>query len=1054
MERTLRVSSLVAVLAVVAIAGCQFSRPPDVEATDAPPPIDRPPTAPQLETSRDPNDFGGVVIGGSSSTYILTVQNIGDLTAGTIGVSLTGASPSEFEIVPTGDSSDCSGKVLAGGETCRAQVRYKPTVDQSAAASFVIAADPGGTIAVPITGDAQTAARLTSLTTTENFGGVVLGASSLIHHITIQNDGEQPTGPLGLSKAGPNEAEFSIIPLATGDCQGAMLGQQATCQIDVRFTPSAASTQRTATITIAGTPGGMYAITATGDGLNPGDLTIEQPTGGAPLDFGARNLGTGATSATQTIRVRNTGGVPTGALVVTTTGGASASYALPLDGCNGNPLGAGAACDIQVRFNPAAIGTQPATIQIRDNASGGTQAVNVSGVGTGNIVVTKVGTGTVQSAPAGINCTGTCTSQTGSFSTTPVTLTANPDPGWIFDGWGGACASAGTAAACSLPIASALANVSATFRQLLTLSVAVAGFGDVASIPAGINCGVTPGSGSCNSQYAMSTVVQLTATPYPGWEVTSWGAGGCSFGAHVCLVNMAVPRNINVTFSPIPLVPPLYTPLNDAYVGSVHAPLSRRVRFTWNPGGVPLGGPLTYDLQYSTDPGFAANVTTVPGLTGTTFQVSADLPVSTLPPVGQRYYWRVRSCTAVLCSAYSPYYSVNVGRSDSDLDGDGYSELVVAAPKSDIGGIDTGKVYVYRGSPTGLSLAASIVGAPREEVATSLATGDFNGDGFGDLVVGVKNNGETAEWAGKVSVYNGAATLDVVPDLMIYGAWTDFFGTGLAVGDVNSDGFDDLVVQSLSEVKLYHGGGAMDGIADRVYTGAFGPQPAVGDITGDGYPDLLMPANGSYMVFRGGSGSLSPVADAAGLPCAFAATVGDIGGDGAADIVCRRVDAGSGVATPVLLMFGYQQSLPEVALGIPLGTSWDWVSADAIGDANRDGRLDFAIGQGPPDSPGRVMVYFGGAPTDGVADAVYDGAGTVSQSGTALCGGGDVNGDGIADFAEGAITGRLNQFLAPPGLVHVFYGVAASVVQPYNVIEDFVGEGETDWAQYGARCAL
>ena len=517
---------------------------------------------------------------------------------------------------------------------------------------------------------------------------------------------------------------------------------------------------------------------------------------------------------------------------------------------------------------------------------------------------------------------------------------------------------------------------------------------------------------------------------------------------------MAAPRTINVTFSPIPHVPPLYTPLNDAYVGSVHAPLSRRVRFTWNPGGVPLGGPLTYDLQYSTDPGFAANVTTVPGLTDTTFQVSADLPVSTLPPVGQRYYWRVRSCTTVLCSAYSPYYSVNVGRSDSDLDGDGYSELVVAAPKSDIGGIDNGKVYVYRGSPTGLSLAASIVGAPREELATSLVTGDFNGDGFGDLVVGAKNNGETAEWAGKVSVYNGAATLDVVPDLMIYGAWTELLGTGLAVGDVNSDGFDDLVVQSLAEVKLYHGAAAMDGIADRVYTGSFGPQPAVGDITGDGYPDLLMPANGSYMVFRGGSGSLSPVADAAALPCEFAATVGDIGGDGAVDVVCRRVDAGSGVATPVLLMFGYQQSLPEVALGIPLGTSWDWVSADAIGDANRDGRLDFAIGQGPFDSPGRVMVYFGGAPTDGVADAVYDGAGTISRSGTALCGGGDVNGDGIADFAEGAITGRLNPFLAPPGLVHVFYGVAASVVQPYNVIEDFVGEGETDWAQYGARCAL
>ncbi len=154
----------VAVAIGLALGGCQFTAPPDVQPTDAPidvPEIDRPPTAARLEATQELHDFGGVVIGGTSMTFGVMVQNTGELPAGAIALNLTGAGLAEFEIVPTGDSSDCAGKALAGGETCRAQVRYAPQSDVAAAASFVIAADPGGSIAVPVTGDALTPARLT-----------------------------------------------------------------------------------------------------------------------------------------------------------------------------------------------------------------------------------------------------------------------------------------------------------------------------------------------------------------------------------------------------------------------------------------------------------------------------------------------------------------------------------------------------------------------------------------------------------------------------------------------------------------------------------------------------------------------------------------------------------------------------------------------------------------------------------------------------------------------------------------------------------------------------
>ena len=1312
MGRSLRVFLVV----VSVVAACQFPAPPDVPETDGPidtPEIDRPPTPARLEAAQDLHDFGGVVIGGSSATFGVMVQNTGDLPAGAIGLSLTGAELGEFEIVPTGDTSDCAGKALAGSETCRAQVRYRPQSDQTSSASLVIAADPGGSVAVPVTGDALTPARLTSLTSTESFGGVVVGSSSTVHHITIQNDGEQSTGVLGVTKSGPNQGEFAVIPVATDDCQGATLGQQGTCQIDVRFTPGMPGAPRTAIITVGGTPGGLYPITVTGDGLNPGDLAIEQPTGGATLDFGARDLGSGATSTPQTIRVRNTGGVATGALVVTITGAAGPSYQLPLDGCNGNPLGAGAACDIAVRFNPAAIGAQPATVQIRDNASGGTQAVNVTGVGTGSIALTKVGMGTVVSAPAGISCNGACPSQTGSFSSTPVSLTATADPGWTFDSWGGACAAAGAATVCSVAVAQALTNVSATFRQLFTLtlsttgsgavtsnpfgitcgtggtdcsepylvgtnvqltadpdpgyevaswtgsgvscgpaqrtcavsmtqartvavefrplrtltvstvgsgvgtitgggitcqspgtgtctaqvidgtpvtltripaaapagsqhalgnwggacaasgaastcsfaiaadmsvtgafvlrhqltltiisagggsgsltaqpgsfacsvgtctqyfdagasvdvaampagatdgllsitgdctsspcafsslsapktvtatfqrvsvlSIGVSGFGDVVSTPAGIRCGVTPGFGACTWSFPAGSTVALAATPNTGWEVTSWGGGGCAPGEHSCMVDMSASRNVGVVFTPIPTVPILATPLNNAYVGSVHAPGSRRMRFTWLPSGLALGGDLTYDLQYSSDPAFQTGVVAVPGLADTSFQVTTDLAISLVAPVGRRYFWRVRACSALLCSAYSGVYAVNVGRNDADLDGDGYAELVVTSPRADVGGVDTGKLYVYRGSATGLAFAGSTVGVAQEQVASSVATGDVNGDGFADLVVGVRSNGAAGAAAGRVSVYLGASAFDLVSDLDMFGTPSEFFGSGVAIGDVNADGYADIVVRSTGSVRVFHGESALDGTADRTYTGGGTSDPVVGDVSGDGYADLLLPAGGRYRVYRGSGGSLATVPDAATLDCEFAAAVGDVGGDGAVDLACRRVDAASGLASPVLVMFGYRQALPEIPLDVPLGTSWDYPSADSIGDANGDGRLDFAIGQAPPGSPGRIVVHFGGTPTDGVADAVYGGAMADGRAGAAICGGGDVNGDGVADFADGATGERLNPMLAAPGRVHVFQGVAATVMQPYDLIVDFAAEGESNFAEYGARCSL
>ena len=73
------------------------------------------------------------------------------------------------------------------------------------------------------------------------------------------------------------------------------------------------------------------------------------------------------------------------------------------------------------------------------------------------VTVSKTGDGRVTSTPAGIDCGTTCTALFADGSA--VTLVANPDPGWTFGGWGGACSGAST---CTLLVNGPL-NVSATF---------------------------------------------------------------------------------------------------------------------------------------------------------------------------------------------------------------------------------------------------------------------------------------------------------------------------------------------------------------------------------------------------------------------------------------------------------------------------------------------------------------------------------------------------------------------------------------------------------------
>ena len=105
-------------------------------------------------------------------------------------------------------------------------------------------------------------------------------------------------------------------------------------------------------------------------------------------------------------------------------------------------------------------------------------------------------------------------------------------------------------------------------------------------------------------------------------------------------------------------------------------------------------------------------------------------------------------------------FGVSVGTA-GDVNGDGYSDVIVGAQNYDNGETDEGRAFVYHGSATGLSAAANWTAESDQAGAifgVSVGTaGDVNGDGYSDVIVGANyyDNGEADE--GRAFVYHGSA---------------------------------------------------------------------------------------------------------------------------------------------------------------------------------------------------------------------------------------------------------------------------------------------------------
>jgi FG-GAP repeat len=144
-----------------------------------------------------------------------------------------------------------------------------------------------------------------------------------------------------------------------------------------------------------------------------------------------------------------------------------------------------------------------------------------------------------------------------------------------------------------------------------------------------------------------------------------------------------------------------------------------------------------------------------------------------------------------------------------DIDNDGYDDVIVGAPSNDAGGIDAGRAYVYSGQ-TGAVIHTFTGEVAWDNFGWSVSgAGDVDNDGFPDLVVGAPSNDAGGSSAGRAYVYSGQSGAQLYT--FTGEAQDDVLGQSVSsAGDVNGDGYADLIVGA-------SGRSAFTGLSGRAY---------------------------------------------------------------------------------------------------------------------------------------------------------------------------------------------------------------------------------------------
>lgn len=367
--------------------------------------------------------------------------------------------------------------------------------------------------------------------------------------------------------------------------------------------------------------------------------------------------------------------------------------------------------------------------------------------------------------------------------------------------------------------------------------------------------------------------------------------------------------------------------------------------------------------------------------------------------------------------------------SAGDVNGDGFEDIVAGAPGA---GSGVGRAFLYLGSASGTAQQPSWSYADYTLGASVSSAGDVNGDGFGDVVVDAPSTNHAYLFLGS------AAGLASAPASVLNACCSQGFDSSVSgAGDVNGDGFDDVIVgrSGYSNGESYEGRalvylGSSSGLAttaawtvesNQAYMNLGIAVAGAGDVDGDGFGDVVVAGRYSgapnVFVYMGSPGGLSitPVwtvaapSSGGSLVSNFVAAAGDVNRDGFDDLALPgSVYAGgpAGLSTTPL------SSVPSA--GGAVGSA---------GDVNGDGYKDVIFGF-PSTGGGSVSVYLGsisGLRSTPVWSTARSQTGAYFGFSVAAV---DADGDGLSSVLLGA------PFLDDPetdeGAVFLYSGVGSS----------------------------
>ncbi|HEX5630893.1 MAG TPA: FG-GAP-like repeat-containing protein, partial [Acidimicrobiia bacterium] len=317
-----------------------------------------------------------------------------------------------------------------------------------------------------------------------------------------------------------------------------------------------------------------------------------------------------------------------------------------------------------------------------------------------------------------------------------------------------------------------------------------------------------------------------------------------------------------------------------------------------------------------------------------------------------------------------------IARNVGDLDGDRLADLVTSSPTSNAGGATSGKVYVYSSRTRKVLWTRS--GQPGEQLGIGLeAAGDVNRDGTPDVIAGAPGSGTAYVLSGG----DGSTLLSLKS-----GVEGDGFGGGAVsdLGDFNRDGFDDLLVGAPQDDSAGTDAGRVyvlsgrDGTILRVLAGSepggrFGASVGGATVQGTTWIVVGAPTAGPRRTGRtyafSGSGTTPAVtidsdSTGAALGAMFVSVIGDINHDGMADIYAADYpNAAKGPSTGrVYVHSGRDGSRLLTLTGETAGNGFGVGPAD-VGDMNGDGYDDLAVGAwqfaGAAPSGGKIYVVSG-----------------------------------------------------------------------------------------------